>query len=125
MQGVAKKFFIFGIIFAIGGMMLGIKMAMSGDHIQMPVHAHTMVAGWLMSAVFGFFYHLFPSAAANKLANVHFWLHAAGALVLVVSLYFLLAGNAAIEPVTGAASLVFFAGMLLFAWIAIPVINKG
>jgi hypothetical protein len=125
MQGVARKFFIFGIVFAIAGMMLGIAMAMSNDHLEMPVHAHTMVAGWLMSAIFGFFYHLFPSAAANKLANVHFWLHAVGALVLVVSLYFLLAGNTALEPVTAVGSLVFFAGMLVFAWIAIPVINKG
>lgn len=125
MQGVARNFFIFGIVFAIAGMMLGIKMAISGDHLEMPVHAHIMVAGWLMSAVFGFFYHLFPKAAANKLAIVHFGLHAVGLFVLVVSLYFLLAGNTGIEPVTAVGSLVFFAGMLLFAWIAIPVINKG
>ena len=125
MQGVANNFFIFGIVLAICGMMLGIKMAMSGDHLEMPVHAHTMVAGWLMSAVFGFFYHLFPAVASNKLAPVHFWLHAVSIVVLVVSLYFLLAGNPSIEPVTAIASLVFFAAMLLFAWIAIPVINKA
>jgi hypothetical protein len=28
---------------AIAGMMLGISMAMSHDHIEMPAHAHTMV----------------------------------------------------------------------------------
>jgi hypothetical protein len=78
-----------------------------------------------MSAVFGFFYHLFPAAAANKLAQLHFWLHSVAALVLVVSLYFLLAGNPSIEPVTAVASIAFFIGMLLFAWIAIPVINKA
>ena len=93
MQGVARNFFILGIIMAIAGMMLGIQMAMSHDHLEMPVHAHTMVAGWLMSAVFGFFYHLFPVARQNKLANIHFWLHAVGIVVLVVSLYFVLAGN--------------------------------
>jgi cbb3-type cytochrome oxidase subunit 1 len=125
MQGVAKNFFIVGIAFAIAGMMLGLKMAMSGDHLEMPVHAHIMVAGWLMSAVFGFFYHLFPAAAANRLAQAHFWLHSIGIFVLVVSLYFLLAGNTAIEPVTAVASIAFFLGMLLFAWIAIPVINKS
>jgi hypothetical protein len=125
MQGVAKNFFILGIVFAIGGMMLGLDMAMTNDHQEMPVHAHTMVAGWLMSAVFGFFYHLFPKAAANKLAPVHFWLHSVGIFVLVVSLYFVIAGNASVEPITAVASIAFFIGMLLFAWIAIPVINKG
>jgi hypothetical protein len=45
MQGLAKEFFLVGIMFAIAGMMLGLQIAMSGDHIEMPVHAHIMVAG--------------------------------------------------------------------------------
>jgi cbb3-type cytochrome oxidase subunit 1 len=125
MQGVARQFFTLAIIMGILGMMLGLSMAMSHDHTEMPVHAHTMVAGWLMSAVFGFFYHLFPAARQNKLAGIHFWIHSVSVIVLVVSLYFVLAGNDAIEPVTAVASIIFFLGMLLFAWIAIPVINKA
>ena len=60
MQGVARNFFILGIVMAIAGLVLGLKMAITQDHGQMPVHAHIMVVGWLMSAVFGFFCHLFP-----------------------------------------------------------------
>jgi small-conductance mechanosensitive channel len=125
MQGVARNFFILGIVMAIAGMTLGLKMAMTHDHIQMPVHAHIMVAGWLMSAVFGFFYHLFPLARQNKLATIHFWMHAVGIVVLTVSLYFVLAGNPGVEPVTAVSSILFFLGVLLFAWIAIPVVNKA
>ena len=125
MQGVARNFFILGIVMAIAGMMLGLKMAMTNNHVQMPVHAHIMVAGWLMSAVFGFFYHLFPVARQNKLATIHFWMHAVGIVVLTVSLYFVLAGNPGVEPVTAVASILFFLGMLLFAWIAIPVVSKA
>ncbi len=125
MQGVARNFFILGIVMAIAGMTLGLKMAMTHDHIQMPVHAHIMVAGWLMSAVFGFFYHLFPVARQNKLATIHFWMHAVGIVVLTVSLYFVLAGNPGVEPVTAVSSILFFLGMLLFAWIAIPAVSKS
>jgi hypothetical protein len=125
MQGVARNFFILGIVMAIAGMTLGLKMAMTHDHIQMPVHAHIMVAGWLMSAVFGFFYHLFPVARQNKLATIHFWMHAVGIVVLTVSLYFVLAGNPGVEPVTAVSSILFFLGLLLFAWIAIPVVSKA
>lgn len=110
---------------AIAGMMLGLKMAMTHNHVHMPVHAHIMVAGWLMSAVFGFFYHLFPVARQNKLATIHFWMHAVGIVVLTVSLYFVLAGNEGVEPVTAVSSILFFLGMLLFAWIAIPVVSKA
>ncbi len=125
MQGVARNFFILGIVMAIAGMMLGLSMAMSHNHVQMPVHAHIMVAGWLMSAVFGFFYHLFPVARQNKLATIHFWIHAVGIVVLTVSLYFVLGGNPGVEPVTAVSSILFFLGMLLFAWIAIPVVSKA
>jgi len=125
MQGVARNFFILGIVMAIAGLILGLKMAITEDHGQMPVHAHIMVAGWLMSAVFGFFYHLFPVARQNKLATVHFWIHAVSIVVLTVSLYFVLAGNPGVEPVTAVSSILFFLGMLLFAWIAIPVVSKS
>ena len=79
-------------------MALGLRMAISEDHSQMPTHAHTMVAGWLMSAVFAFFYHLVPAARLSRLAQVHFWLQAVSGVLLLIGLYFVIAGNQAIEP---------------------------
>lgn len=124
MQGVARNFFVLALVYAICGMMLGLAMAISHDHTQMPVHAHTLVAGFLTSAIFAFFYHLFPAARTSRLASVHFWLTAVSGIILLLSLYFVLAGNPAIEPVTAISSLGFFAAMLLFAWIALPVVRK-
>jgi hypothetical protein len=106
-------------------MVLGLHMSITHDHGQMPVHAHTMVAGWLMSAVFAFFYHLFPVARMSALATVHFWLTAVSGIMLLVGLYFLMAGNTSIEPVVAIGSLGFFAAMLLFAFIALPAIRKA
>ncbi|MCV0394251.1 MAG: hypothetical protein K5872_13960 [Rhizobiaceae bacterium] len=125
MQGVARSFFTLAIIYAIFGMMLGLHMSITHDHAQMPVHAHTMVAGWLMSAVFAFFYHLFPAAREHRLAVVHFWLTAVSGVLLLVGLYFLIGGNPSIEPVVAIASLGFFAAMLLFAFIALPVVRRA
>ena len=105
-------------------MALGIHMAISQDHSQMPVHAHTMVAGWLMSSVFAFFYHLFPAARDSLLAKIHFWLTAVSGIGLLVGLYFLLAGNPAIEPLVGISSMAFYASMLLFVFIALPAIYR-
>jgi cbb3-type cytochrome oxidase subunit 1 len=123
MKGVARNFFILAIIYAICGMILGLSMAISHDHTQMPVHAHTMVAGWLMSAVFAFFYHLFPAASASRLARIHFWLTAVSGIALLVSLFFVLGGNPGVEPVTAISSIGFFLGMGLFVWIALPAIR--
>ena len=124
MQGVARNFFTLAIIYALCGMALGIHMAMTHDHSQMPVHAHTMVAGWLMSSVFAFFYHLFPAARDSMLAKIHFWLTAVSGIGLLVGLYILLAGNPSIEPFVGISSMVFYASMLLFVFIALPTIYR-
>ncbi|UVK56437.1 hypothetical protein DBIPINDM_003045 [Mesorhizobium sp. AR02] len=124
MQGVARNFFTLAIIYSLCGMALGIHMAISEDHGQMPTHAHTMVAGWLMSAVFAFFYHLFPAVGQKTIAVVHFWLTAISGIGLMIGLYILLAGNPAIEPLLGIASIGFYAGMLVFAFIALPVVWK-
>ncbi len=122
MQGAARNFFTLAILYAIGGLMLGLHMSITHDHGQMPVHAHAMVAGWLMSAVFGFFYHLFPLVGRSRLAQVHFWLQGVSGVILIVGLFFLLAGNTGVEPVVAISSIGFFAGVLLFAWIALPAL---
>ena len=125
MKGAARLFFMLALAYAICGMVLGIYMAASHDHSEMPVHAHTMVAGWVMSAIFAYFYHLFPAIGGSRMALVHFWVQTVSGVVLVVSLFFLLAGNEALEPVTALASFGFLAGTLLFAWNAMPALKTA
>jgi len=125
MTGAARNFLGLAIIYAVCGMLLGLVMGLSQDHSQMPTHAHTMVAGWLMSGFVAFFYHLFPEINRSRLAMVHFWLTAASGIVMLISLFFVFGGNPAAESITGVASIVFFLGILLFAWIALPVLRRA
>lgn len=125
MHAIARNFFTLAIAYAIVGMMLGMSMAISQDHSQMPTHAHIMVLGWVMSSLFAFFYHLVPAAANSRLALAHFWLTAATGVFFMGGLYMLTSGTVAAEPVVAAASTGFFAAMLLFAWIALPAIWKA
>ena len=119
MQGVARNFFTMAVIYALVGMTLGLSMAMSQNHEQLPTHAHVMVLGWLMSAVFAFFYHLVPAARNSKLATIHFWLAAVSSVGMVVGLYILYGGNPSIEPVLGISAMAYFAATVLFAFIAL------
>jgi hypothetical protein len=124
MTGVARIFFIASLVFGMAGILLGLSMAMRGDHGQMPTHAHIMVVGWLSFAVFGFFYHLFPVAAASMPARIHMWLAIVSLTVLVVSLYAILAGNPGAEPITATASIGYLLSYLTFIWAAWPVVVK-
>ena len=49
---------------------------------------------------------------------------AASGIGLLIGLFFLLRGNAAIEPLVSISSMVFYASMLLFAFIALPAIYR-
>jgi cbb3-type cytochrome oxidase subunit 1 len=125
MQGVARNFFTLAVIYSLVGMTLGLSMAMSHDHSQLPTHAHIMVLGWVMSAVFAFFYHLMPAARASRLATVHFWLAAISSLGMFIGLFVLYGGNPAIEPVLGVSAIAYFAATVLFAFIALRALWGG
>ncbi len=125
MQGVARNFFTMAVIYSLVGMTLGLSMAMSQDHAQLPTHAHIMVLGWVMSAVFAFFYHLVPTARASRLATVHFWLAAISSLGMFIGLFVLYGGNPAIEPMLGVSAMAYFVATVLFAFIALRALWGG
>ncbi len=122
MHGVARNFFTLAVLYSLIGMTLGLHMAVSHDHAQVATHAHIMVLGWLMSAVFGFFYHLVPAAGGSRLASIHFWLSGISSAVMLFGLFMLFGGNPGIEPVLAVASLGFFGATLLFAFIALSAL---
>ncbi len=78
-------------------------------------HAHINLLGWVTSAIFGGYYALNPVKAAGRLPLIHYGVYTAGVVVMVVSLYFLLQGNAAMEPLVALGSIVTFIGVLIFA----------
>jgi hypothetical protein len=124
MKGQARNFFTLAVLYALFGIAVGLYMAISGNHGQRVSHAHIMLAGWVTSALFAFFYHLYPAIGAGAIARVHFWLHAASSVVMLVSLLLLYGGNPAFEPGAAGGSLVFGASVLLFAFVALPAIWK-
>lgn len=91
----------------------------------MVTHAHIMLAGFMMSAVMAFFYHLFPERAALALAKTHFWLAAASGISLVAGLYFMFSGVTAASPLAAAGSIAFFGSLLLFTAIAMPAMRRS
>lgn len=125
MQGLAARYFGSAIVYAILGMMLGLHMGISKDHSQMPTHAHILVVGWVSFALFGIFYHLFPSAAAGFLAKLQFWLAQLSLLILIVGLFLLFNGHQEADPLAAIGSIGLLISMILFGVIALPVLRGG
>jgi uncharacterized protein involved in response to NO len=122
MTAVARMFFTLSVFYALVGMALGLHMAISEDHGQMVTHAHIMLAGFVSSAIFGFFYHLVPQLNFTVIAKAHFWLHCVTSLVMLISLFELYGGNDAFEPGAAGGSAGYLLSVCLFAWISLSAI---
>ena len=117
MPKISEYYFRTAIIFLIAGIALGLHMSISGNHTVIGAHAHINLLGWVTSALFGGYFALNPAKAAGRLPMIQYGIYVLGVAVMGVSLYLLLAGNPAVEPVVAASSLVTFLGVLIFAWI--------
>lgn len=115
MPRIAQLYFKTAIIFLIIGIGMGLQMAITNDHTALGAHAHNNLLGWVTMALFGCYHAFNPKKAEKRLAMLQYYVYTAGLVVLVPSLYLLLQGNMAMEPVVGISSIVVFIGVLMFA----------
>lgn len=117
MPRIAHLYFRTAIVFLIVGLCMGLKMGMSGDHSIIGAHAHANLLGWVTMAIFGGYHALNPEKAERRIATLQYGVYTFGVALMVPALYLMLSGNPAMEPVVGIASLITFAGVLMFAYI--------
>ncbi len=101
----------------LGGMLWGIQMAVSGDHLLASAHAHLNLVGWVTLALFGLYYRLTPAACASRLAWVHAGVAIVGVLVMVPGIVLVIQGRspvfASVGAILGLLSMVLFLTTLL------------
>ncbi len=97
---IARWHLLFALTFAVLGMCLGIYMAVSGNHTLHPAHAHILLIGFVISALYAMIYRLWVPRARKVVAGVQTALHEVGAVLLGGSLM-LLYGGVMTEPALG------------------------
>lgn len=111
-----RKFILTSLGYAIVGMVLGIIMAASKNHGQHVTHAHIMLAGSVVSFMYGLCHKLWLNNTESKLAKIQFYMHQFGVAFLSLGLFLLYgqyASEATIEPVLSISSLLVLGGMIL------------
>lgn len=112
MKGMAFRFFASGVVLVTAGMIWGLQMAISQDHLLAPAHAHLNLVGWVTFALFGIYYHLTPSAASTTLAQMHFAVALLGVLVMVPGIAIAVSGGT--EALAAVGSILTLTSMLIF-----------
>jgi cbb3-type cytochrome oxidase subunit 1 len=113
---MAQRFLQIAVVYLCLGALLGITMGIAGNFALAPVHAHLLLLGWVTLALAGVIYHLYPAAAATRLAKLHFWLHNLGLPVFMASLGLLLTGRESMIKVAIVSSIAVLVGLGLFAF---------
>jgi len=82
-----RAFVLTGLSYGILGIILGIYMASSHNHMQHVTHAHIMLVGFLVSFVYGLCHKLWLSNSNSLLAKIQFFLHQAAAATMLLGLF--------------------------------------
>jgi hypothetical protein len=109
-----------GLAWLVAGMLLGEHMGRTGDHGQMPTHAHIMLVGGVLPVLWALVYRTF-SLGQGIFAWLQTGLHHIGAMIMIVGLYFLygpMAGDEALGPVLGVSSMLVIAATVLMLVLA-------
>lgn len=106
-----------GVIFVLIGMAWGIQMSATQNHSMSPAHAHLNLLGFVIFAIYGFFYALSPTAAESKLSIIHYLIALAGVVTVVPGIVIALGGG---DPTLAkVGSLLTLVAMALFLFIVL------
>jgi cbb3-type cytochrome oxidase subunit 1 len=122
MTSISRGFLTTAIVYCLLGMLLGLHMAMTQNHGEMPTHAHVQLIGWVSFFLFGLFYFQFGKAVRPILAVLHFWLAQAAMLGLMIGLWLVYSDRPEYEPIAAISSIAYAVSFLIFAAAALPVI---
>ena len=112
---LASRFLRLSVIYALIGIALGIHMAATRDVSQVPTHAHINLLGFVATAIYGFFYRLYPTAEEGWMGKVHFWVSNLAFIALMISVALVHGGVPEADPVAAVFSIVVILGLALFA----------
>ena len=103
------------VVYLFIGALLGLFMGITQKFTLVPVHAHLLLLGWASLALAGLVYHLYPAAAATRLARIHFWLHNLGLPGFMIGLGVMLTGTESFMPFVAFSASAVLIGLAIFA----------
>lgn len=124
MSRISISFYGVAVIYALGGMVLGMYMGGSGDHSMAPVHAHINLLGWATLALMGAFYGLAGEKAPAKVAWANLAVSNVGNVLALPMVALIQMGKPPIVPILVGGEILIVAGMLLFG-LSILMVARG
>lgn len=117
MVNIDRAYIAVALVLLILGMMLGFYMGASANNTLLEVHIAMMLPGFVVLALYGAIYRLWPAMKTAALAQVQFWVAVLGEIGLVIgAAMFVNSGRTDVSLLAAASGVVIF-GAILMAWL--------
>ena len=115
MAHIDRAFVGMALVWLMLGMFLGLYIGMTQSNQFVPVHIMMLLPGFVVLAVYGFVYRLWPAMKSSGLAKAHFWLAALAVLGQVFGTYhFVQSGETMVMTWSSVLAIL---GGLLMVWL--------
>ena len=115
MNKLPVYFYMIGAFFAVCGMLWGLYMSATHNHMLSPAHGHLNLIGFVTMFIFGTYYALTPTAATSRLGSIHLVLSVLSVVTIAPGIALALTGQTEILAKVG--SLLTLLSMLFFMFI--------
>jgi hypothetical protein len=117
MAHIDRAYVTIALVLLIVGEMLGIYMGVASDSRLRTVHITMVLPGFVVLAIYGCMFRLWPAMKAGPVASAQFWLGVISTLGLVIGAYqFVSTGSIAIVAPASALAVVAAALLLWLFW---------
>ena len=117
MAHIDRAFVGVGLIWLVLGMALGLYMGISANNQLLTVHITMVLPGFVVLAIYGMIYRLWPAVKETPLAKAQFWIAVIAVLGQVIGAYqFATSGGTQIAIIASASVLALLGGLTM-AWL--------
>ena len=114
MAHIDRAFVGVGLIWLILGMVLGLYMGIAANNQLLVVHVAMLMSGFVVLAIYGFIYRLWPALKESALAKAQFWIAVIAVLGQVIGAYqFATSGGTQVAVIASSSVLAILAGVLM------------
>lgn len=117
MLEIDRAYVAIALLWAVVGMVLGLYMGIADDNKLLTVHVAMMTSGFVMLALYGMVYRLWPALKKSPLAPAQFWITVVGVACLIVGSYLLVTTGSI--PLAAIGSVAMIIGAALMSWLFI------
>ena len=122
MRNLARAYVLTALFWLVAGMGLGLWMGANEAGITnvnslmyRPVHVTITMLGFVLLAVYGFIYRLWPKLEKARYATLQFWLSTIGGLLMVIGTYVQVVGGSV--WIDGVGAIFVFCGAILLMFL--------